>query len=50
VLWVAQGGIRGVQFMPRLFDPLWFSLIGSSVTVLVGWLSSLTHAQQQVPA
>ena len=41
-VWAAQ------QFgvMPRLVDPLWFSLIGSAVTVLVGLASSAVRGSR----
>jgi Na+/proline symporter len=44
-LWaVQQFGI-----VPKIVDPLWFSLIGSAITIAVGSLSSMFHGETAPP-
>jgi Na+/proline symporter len=45
VLWALQQ----FQLIPKLVDGLWFSLIGSLITVAVGSLTALAHSDA-VPA
>jgi Na+/proline symporter len=41
ILWAVQQ----FQVIPKVVDGLWFSLIGSIITVVVGAISSRTHAE-----
>ena len=40
VWWAIQGGVPDWKLIPKVVDPLWFSLIGSAITVGVGVLSA----------
>ena len=40
VWWAIQGGVPAWKLIPKIVDPLWFSLIGSAITVGVGVLSA----------
>ena len=40
VWWAIQGGVPDWKLIPKVVDPLWFSLIGSAITVGVGVVSA----------